>query len=153
MARFISFTLLALPLVACGLDTEGPAPPIDPVAKAADAPDDVSAPGSGGDDRGSAQAAPVCDAEGPYVAAPDGAPVCPYDAVCDADQDCDSLPGTYCKPDLCAFQGCLRGGCVLTKVQGQACARDGECVSGTCACEGEACKCAPEEGPYDFHFP
>lgn len=156
MARFFSL-LLALPLVACGLDARDPVAPAEPVPKAAEAPAEVDE--SGGDvapDEGSETpppAAPSCDPSGPYAPAPTGTPACSFDATCDADADCAGLAGTYCAPDLCASRGCLRGACLLTKVQGQACARDGECVSGKCDCAGGQCACGPEDIEGAIHFP
>lgn len=89
-------------------------------------------------------------------AAPAGTPACGSGAACDADEDCAAFPGNYCAPASCADQGCLRGRCTLTKVQGQACTRDAECWSSACACAAAdpaaPCACAPGTdgamGPY-----
>lgn len=154
MHRILTITLLALPLVACGYETRA-SDPID-----AEDPAVLQAPGVGvddpsgaGDASGAPEAPAVCGPEGQYEVAPAGSPACSLDAVCDADADCAHLSGTYCLSQVCAFGGCLRGACLLTKVQGQACSRDGECVSQRCDCASGECVCAPEEGEGTFHFP
>ena len=59
-------------------------------------------------------------------------PACGAGGVCDMDADCAHLPGNYCKPLVCALEGCLRGWCTLPKVMGEPCTRDAECASGRC---------------------
>lgn len=75
-------------------------------------------------------------------------PACGSGIACDADGDCADHPGNYCEPAACEFQGCLRGGCKLTKISGEPCAREAECVSGVCACPegGGQCTCGPGGG-------
>ncbi|APR76226.1 Hypothetical protein A7982_01573 [Minicystis rosea] len=87
--------------------------------------------------------------------APEGTAACGSDVVCDQDADCAVYPGNYCQPSSCDLNGCLRGRCTLTKVQGEVCARDGECVSKQCSCSQTdgACVCAPEEGLGSHGFP
>ena len=97
----------------------------------------------------------VCAPDGPYASAPEGTPECGSGAACDGDADCAIYPGNYCRADVCAYLGCLRGRCSLTKVMGQPCTRDGECVSGVCLCDDagpqDSCLCAPGFG--GPHFP
>lgn len=158
MARFFSLVLISLPLFACAtggkleLPLDSPEPPVDPPPAATAGPEDTATEGAGGADQGGSEA-PACAAGGLHRPAPQEAPLCASDAVCDTDVDCALHPGTYCQLDLCSFAGCLRGGCLLTRVQGQACSRDGECVSGKCECAGADCVCGAEEGPPDFSFP
>jgi hypothetical protein len=166
MYRTFSLVLLALPLVACAPSLTGGEPGGDPgpdqptpseqraelpVAGVAHA-----IPGKG-HLKGHAhmdqtEPAPTCGAS--YEPAPAGTPACGAGVACDSDADCAVYPGNYCQPAVCAYLGCLRGACWLTKVMGQACTRDGECVSQKCDCtDPAACVCAPEEGPPDFSFP
>lgn len=152
MARFFSLALAALSLSACGT-AERTENTRDPAPATTDGPDDgTTGEGAGGADQGT-PTAEACAADGLHRPAQPNVSVCSADAVCDADADCALHPGTYCVMDLCAFAGCMRGGCVLTRVQGQACSRDGECVSGKCECAGAQCVCGAEEGPPDFSFP
>ncbi len=66
---------------------------------------------------------------GPIVAScvdPDNAPACGSGGICDCDDD------HYCLASACELDGCLRGWCTLTRVQGEACDRNRVCASGPC---------------------
>ncbi|MFT3773064.1 MAG: hypothetical protein QM820_47390 [Minicystis sp.] len=148
MYRLFSLSLLAL--AACTTVTIAE-PPIEKITPRGSLSDE----GEGG--TGGAPSAPTCAPDSAYLAAPEGTPACGGDVVCDADADCAIYPGNYCQQQSCADDGCLRGSCALTKVQGQLCARDGECVSNHCVCTVAdplaPCICAPEDGLGSPGFP
>jgi hypothetical protein len=163
IAIFISLAVVACGPAAAMVDPpdEDEAPAVEQVSprKADVASDKGNGGGSekiNGNGKGSngnvKVSVPVC---APYAEAPSDAVACGASNVCDADADCEIYHGTYCDVGACAFDGCLRGRCSLTKVQGAACTRDGECVSGSCVCETDesSCVCAPQHGEPGFYGP
>lgn len=135
-------------LAACGT---GPEPGADDAPEAAgEAPNprrhvgDVTVPGDRGplELDGNGVTAPTC------TLALTGTPACGSGLACASDTACAAHPGNYCAPAACSVGECLTGRCTITKITGEACTRNEECVSHDCVCEdeGDACVCGPGGG-------